>query len=409
MKSQKVVFRVDRYSEGGSNMKYFIYQGNDHDCGFAALKMFLSTLAKDKSYLFIPKPSKREYYSLDDLVELSKAYGVTLEGFGCEKEYFECLKTPSLTLIDDNHVVMIKKRKKKSLIIYDPGRGVVRMKKDEFLRRWRCVVLETENPESVFKIEKYRQHIISPKLNLISSIVSLISAGLLIAAFYLLNKTENFLFSLIFLVLFVCTQIAEKCVLYRLVYTFDKEYIPKYFENKKNCTKEKYIQFNEFKKQFFTCNRQTLASVLLAFTVTFLLCFNDFRNVFVLLALILFKLLELIIFSRSSEETKSRISELENQAFRDSGSVKDLALEASFKADKHMFGEGIKDIFYIFLAFVFAVAMMFATQNIGCNFVIFHFVMYYAGFVSYNQLLNNLSFRKENAKMERRFFDSCNL
>ena len=390
-------------------MKYFIYQGNDHDCGFAATKMLLATLAKDKSYLFIPKPTKREYYSLDDLAQLSKTYGVNLEGSGCDKDYFDYIKVPSLTLIDDNHVVMVKKRTKKILIIYDPGCGVVKMKKDEFLRRWRCVVLEAENPENVIKIEKYRQHVISPKLNLLSSIVSLFSAGLLITAFYLLNKSENFLFSLIFLVLFVCTQIAEKCILYRLVYTFDKEYIPRFFELKKNCTKDKYIQFNEFKKRFFTCNRQALASILLAFTVTFLLCFNDFRNVFVLLALILFKLLELIMFSKSGEETKNRIAELENQAFKDPTSIKDLALEASFKADKHMFSEGIKEIFYIFLSFAFAVAMMFATQNIGCNYVIFHFVMYYAGFVSYNQLLNNLSLRKENAKMERRFFDSCNL
>ena len=84
-------------------------------------------------------------------------------------------------------------------------------------------------------------------------------------------------------------------------------------------------------------------------------------------------------------------------------------IEASIKADKQLFSEGTKEIFYIFLSFAFAVAMMFATQNLGCNYVIFHFVMYYAGFVSYNQLLNTLSNRKENSKMERRFFDSCNL
>ena len=209
--------------------------------------------------------------------------------------------------------------------------------------------------------------------------------------------------------LFVFTQVFEKCILYKQVYTFDKKYIPKYFEQKRNCNKEKYIQFNEFKKMFFTNNRSALASVLLAFTVTFLLCFNDFRNIFVLFALILLKLLELIIFSKTGEDTKSRISELENQAFKDPDSTKDLALEASIKADKQLFSEGIKEIFYIFLSFAFAVAMMFATQNIGCNYVIFHFVMYYAGFVSYNQLLNTLSYRKENSKMERRFFDSCNL
>ena len=390
-------------------MKYFIYQGNDHDCGFAALKMLLATLAKDKSYLYIPKPSKREYYNLEDLVELSKAYGVTLEGSGCTKDYYDQLIEPSLTLIDENHVVMVKKKTKNNILLYDPGRGVVKMKKDEFLRRWRCVVLEALNPKEVLEIDRIRQQILPTKLSILSCVVSILSAGLLIAAFYLLNKTENFVFSLIFLALFVCAQIAEKCVLYKQVYTFDNEYIPKYFKQKKNCTKENYIQFNDFKKQFFTGNRQALASVLLAFTVTFLLCFNDFRNVFVLLALILFKLLELITFNKSGEETKKRISELENQAFKEPDAIQELALEASIKADKHLFSEGVKEIFYIFLSFVFALTMMFVTQNIGCNFVIFHFVMYYAGFVSYNQLLNMLSLRKENAKKERRFFDSCNL
>ena len=53
-------------------MKYFIYQGNDHDCGFAALKMLLANLAKDKSYLYIPKPAKREYYTLEDLNDIAK-------------------------------------------------------------------------------------------------------------------------------------------------------------------------------------------------------------------------------------------------------------------------------------------------------------------------------------------------
>ena len=101
-------------------MKYFIYQGNDHDCGFAALKMYLATLAKDKSYLYIPKPKKREHYNLDDLAEISLSYGVELEVCGCSKDYYESLDEPALTLIDENHVVMIKRVRKKSITLYDP-------------------------------------------------------------------------------------------------------------------------------------------------------------------------------------------------------------------------------------------------------------------------------------------------
>ena len=298
---------------------------------------------------------------------------------------------------------------KKSVLIYDPGRGIIKMKKDEFLRRWRCVVLEVKDPKSVIKIDKIRNQIIPTKLNMISALVSLFSAGLLISAFYLLNKTENFFFSLIFLTLFVLTQVVEKLVLYKQVYTFDQTFIPKFFELKRNCSKDRYIEYNEYKKKFFTYNREILSSLLLAFTVTFLLCFNDFRNVFAIFALVLIKLLEIILFSRNEQDRKNEIAEIENGDFKEPENAQKYALEACGKADKHLFIDGAKEIFYIFVAFVFAIGMMFATNNIGCNFVIFHFVMYYVGFISYNRLLNNLSFRKENAQMEARFFDSCNL
>ena len=283
-------------------MSYFIYQGNDHDCAFAALKMYLATLARDRSYLYIPKPRKREHYNLDDIARISESYGVTLECYTCTKETYDSLEVPCITLIDENHTVMIKKKDKRSITLYDPGRGVVRMKRDEFIRRWRNILLFTEWPENIKKIDKIRQHLLPLKLDLFSALISLLSAGLLIAAFYTLNKVENVFYSLIFLGLFIGFQITEKLLLYKQVYTFDSEYIPRYFDSKKNCSKEKYAQYNDYKRQFFSQHRHILADVLLAFTITFLLCFNDFRNIFVLLALILFKILESILFSRKEQD-----------------------------------------------------------------------------------------------------------
>lgn len=390
-------------------MRYFIYQGNEHDCAFAALKMYLATLAQDKSYLYIPKPKKRDHYNLADVAEISEKYGVILETYGCSKESYDSFTTPCLTLIDENHTVMIKKRTDKMLVIYDPGRGVIKMKKDEFLRRWRNVVMFTEDGSNIKKIEKNRQYLFSPKLEVFSAVVSLLSAGLLIAAFYTLNKVENYVYSLVFLGLFVTFQIAEKIILYKQVYTFDNKYIPLYFNTKENCSKEKYIQYNDYKRHFFTKNRSLLADVLLAFVITFLLCFNDFRNVFVLLALILMKMLEMILFTKKEEETRNYIAELENSDFKNSSETREMALKTSTRADSHVFYNSLKEILYIFGAFAFALLMMFATNNSGCNYVIFHFVMYYAGFNAYNQLIQSLSLRKDNKQTERRFLDSCNL
>jgi len=390
-------------------MKYFVYQGNPHDCGFTALKIYLAILAKDRSYLFIPKPSKREYYNLQDLTKVARSYGITLDGYTVTRDYFNNFEIPSITLLDDNHVVVVIKKTKKHVIYLDPGRGKVKLEHDEFLRRWRLLVLNTNHPEDIEKIKRIRQHLLPPSLDLLSGFVSLFSASLLIVAFYMLNKRENFWFSIIFLSLFIVGQVLEKMILYKQVYTFDKMYIPCYFDNKRNCTKESYIRFSDYKRQFFIHNRQMISAVLIAFTITFLLCFNDFRNIFVLLALILIKVLEIILLSRTEQDAKNYIAEKENSSFSDSTSATFNALEANKKADKHILYSSVKDLIYIFLTFVFAVLMMFITNNMGCNYVIFHFVMYYAGFVSYNQLLDNLSLRKETQKMERRFFDSCNL
>ena len=390
-------------------MKYFIYQGNDHDCGFAALKMYLATLAKDKSYLYIPKPSKREYFNLDDLALIAEKYGIELEVCTCNREYYECLEVPSITLIDENHTVMVKKVSKRSITLYDPGRGKVKMRKEEFLRRWRMVVVSTNSPEMICKISKLRQNLLPRKLEIITNAISLASAALLITTFYLLNSKNNFLYSLIFLCAFIVTQIVDRFLLYKQVQTFDLEFIPKYFNLKRNCNKEGYLDYSDYKKKFFTDSRQLVASVLIAFCITFLLCFNDFRNIFVLLALILLKILEILIFSKNEQETKREIAEIESKSFSTINSTKDLAQQSNLKADASIFSNSIKEVFYIFASFIFAVTMMFITGNSGCNYVIFHFAMYFAGFNAYNTMLSSLSNRKENQKIERRFFDSCNL
>ena len=390
-------------------MKYFIYQGNDHDCGFAALKMYLATIAKNRSYLYIPKPTKREHYNLEDLVNIAAEYNVPLDACTCSKDYFDSLDAPTIALIDDNHTVLIKRKYKHSVVLYDPGRGVVRMRREEFLRRWRNVILTTDNPEMVKKLERKRQRLLPLKLDIITNAISFISASALIVTFYLLNKSENFLFSFIFLCLFVAGQIAEKAILYKHVYTFDLEYIPRYFNYRQNCSKEKYLEFTNYKRQFFVTNRQYLSNALIAFMITFLLILNDFRNVFALFALILLKILEILVFSRNEQDTKNCIAELESRSFKDPKVAKDLALEANVKADGHILYNSMKDIFYIFASFGFAVIMMFVTKNMGCNFVIFHFVMYFAGFNAFAHLLDGISSRKDAQKIERRFFDSCNL
>ena len=304
---------------------------------------------------------------------------------------------------------MIKKVSKRKITYFDPEFGIIRAKKDEFFAIWSHIIIEVESMEFMPDLPKKSRSILPLKLRIIESLSAVVSAVLLIATFYLLNNEKNAVFSLLFLLLFITTQIVENYVIYKEINFFDKTYINPYFSRRKNQNKLSYLEFIGFKQNFFTTSRSLLSSVLVAFMITFLLCLNDFRNVLALLALILVKVLETFLFSKSFEDNRYRIERYEEKCF----SEKDLCSEYAFKANNlanlTVSQNSFKQILYIAIAFAFALGMMFITGESGCNYVIFHFGLYYVGFNSYSQIITGLSNRKELYKGECRFFDMCDL
>lgn len=390
-------------------MNYFIFQGNDHDCGFTSLKMLMAHLKKDKSYLYLKKIRRKDTFSVNDICKEAGMYGLLLSSYSCDDDYYDQLQTPSLTLIRNNHVVMIKKVTPKKIIYLDPEVGEVKLKKDEFISIWCRIVIEIESTECMGNMKKTRRSILPLRLRILESATSLISAAILIGTFYLLNNEQNAVFSILFLLLFITAQIIENIVIYKEINFFDFNYIEPYFSRRSNQNKLRYLEFIGFKQNYFSNSRNLLSSILVAFMITFLLCLNDFRNVFVLLALILIKMLDNFIFQKPFEEKRNLITKYENLCFKNKDQCVDYAARANYLANQTVSQNSLKQIFYIAVAFAFALLMMLVTGNSGCNYVIFHFGLYYVGFNSYSQLINGLSNRKEMLKMECRFFDSCNL
>lgn len=390
-------------------MNYFIFQGNDHDCGFTSLKMLMAHLKKDKSYLYLKKIRRKDTFSVNDIYKEAGMYGLLLSSYSCDDDYYDQLQTPSLTLIRNNHVVMIKKVTPKKIIYLDPEVGEVKLKKDEFISIWCRIVIEIESIECMGNMKKTRRSILPLRLRILESATSLLSAAILIGTFYLLNNEQNAVFSILFLLLFITAQIIENIVIYKEINFFDFNYIEPYFSRRSNQNKLRYLEFIGFKQNYFSNSRNLLSSILVAFMITFLLCLNDFRNVFVLLALILIKILDNFIFQKPFEDKKNLITKYENLCFKNKNQCADYAARANYLANQTVSQNSLKQIFYIALAFAFALLMMLVTGNSGCNYVIFHFGLYYVGFNSYSQLINGLSNRKEMLKMECRFFDSCNL
>ena len=390
-------------------MNYFIFQGNEHDCGFTSLKMLMANLCKDKSYLYIRKLKRKEAFTIDDICKEAGMHGLKLASYSCDDDYFEKMKTPSLTLIRDNHVVMVKKVTPKKIIYLDPEFGVVKAKKDEFLSIWCRIVIEVESTDCMVGLSKIRRSILPTRLKVLESVAAVFSSIILIVTFYLLNNEENAVFSLLFLLLFLVSQIIENIIINKEINFFDNEYIPLYFTRRSNQTKLSYLEFIGFKQNFFSNSRSLLSSVLVAFMITFLLCLNDFRNVFALLALVLLKILELTLFSKSFEEKRYKIGRYEEKCFESKELCADYAYKANTLANQTVTSNNLKQVIYIAISFAFALGMMFLTGASGCNYVIFHFGLYYVGFNSYSQIITGLSYRKDSYRAECVFFDKCNL
>lgn len=390
-------------------MKYFIFQGNDHDCGFAALKILLANFSKNKSYLYIKKKDKKEQFSIKNLQDEAANYGFQLGAYKCDDDYYNRIVVPSITIINKNHAVVIKKITKKRIVYLNPEVGLVKLKKDEFFAIWEKYVLEIEAKIEDVKLPKIRREILPNKLKITELISAFLSTGILVATFYLLNNEKNTVFSLIFLLLFATTQIIENMVINKEINFFDNQYIRPYFSNEQNQDKLGYIEFIGFKQKYFTNSRGVLSSGLTALMVSFLLIMNDFRNIFVLLAMILLKVLELFLFSKHFENNKKKITEYEYQCMNNKKMAVEYAEKANSLANVIASQNSMKSIIYIAIVFAFALGMMFLTGSSGCNYVIFHFGLYYIGFHSFSQIIIALSNRKEDYKEECRFFDRCDL
>ena len=78
--------------------------------------------------------NQKKTFTVDDICKEARIYGLVLCSYECDESYYNQLKTPSLALIRNNHVVVIKKVRKKSIIYYDPEVGKVKLKKTEFFQ-----------------------------------------------------------------------------------------------------------------------------------------------------------------------------------------------------------------------------------------------------------------------------------
>ena len=391
-------------------MSYFCYQGNDSDCGFASLKMLLAILSKDRNYLFLKKPSnKKSHFTIADLIKIGKGQGLELEPYKVDSSGLLGMKTPFLALLSNNHMVLIKSIKKKSVLVHDPAIGKRRIKKDKLVKEFAGYVIQAGTIETLQKCKDKEETILPIWRNVVQyAFVSLIGAFLMIG-FYLLEDANNFVLLIVFLVTIAISELVENWYLIKNIKYFDNKFLAKFFKDKINRNKDRYGDYIEFKKTYFESNKSLALSLLLFFVLSVLLVLNDYHNLLVLVLILVVMVVGTFFSEKHNNALISEINELEAKAFKDKDETTDTLLLANEKADRYATRIGVRKCIYAFVVAMLAIFMMVIDGTYTTNYVLFHFGAYYVISNSFGGVINYIANSKKLRKLTARFLDSCDL
>ncbi len=390
-------------------MLYFTYQGNDHDCGFASLKMLLATLNKNKSYLYLDKEVKREEYSFLDLIEIGKEHGVLLKPYKYRIEEVNDIKTPFLALINENHLVLVKSSKRGSYEIYDPAKGIYKMKYQEFDRIWTGKTLEVNEYNEV-PYKKKRTMIMPLKFTIVSLAISLVSLFSILVGFFFVKDDSYFFIPVIFLAVFAIAELVDNWYLIKEINIFDKKYIPIFFAIKKKDVKAQYKDYLKFKTDYFGFGRKFYGACIMSVVIIVVLIINDPINSIACLSLILLILLERMLFKKKDDELQKELDKNEELLidFNNKSLVDDLLL-INQNANSFALNVSMRKCIDTFIIVILSFTMMIISGNISVNFIIFHFGAFYIFFNNIDAIVTMGEKKKEYDIAKTRFIDTCNL
>lgn len=390
-------------------MTYICYQGNDHDCGFAALKMLLANKVKNKSYLYIKKPSKKKDYTFYDLIRIAKSYGITLISFNMPVEDVRSIPNKSLVTFKGNHMVYVAKVGKRTITYVDPGIGKLIVSHSEFEKLWNGYLIECTNIRDARQITNKKERMLPRWMGIVHySIISVIFASLMVG-FYLVKDNSSILITLGFLLLFALAELVENWYILKELKYFDKLYLEKYFSRRYNQNQIKYKEYVEYKSKYFIISKRLVSDLILISVFGILLCINDYRNVFVFLILLLVKMLDNKLFSKKEKENIKEIEGIEENAFSDSETIYYELNKANNIASRIALSSSLKKVIYLFVCLCLAVGMMIASGVVSTNFIIFHFGIYFFTSVAFENVITFFYNYRDRKIRQARFLDECDL
>lgn len=390
-------------------MTYICYQGNDHDCGFAALRMLFANKTKNKSYLYIRKPLRRKSFTFYDLNMIGKAYGFRLLAYQMPVEDVKSIPNNTLIQLKGNHAVYLKKVTRRKVIYVDPNVGMLKVSHSEFEKLWTGCLIECSNLKNAEKVKTKKKRISPIWMDVIHYALIAIIFAALMAGLYLINDNSSIILTMVFLALFAVTELVENWYILKELKYFDYQYLERFFSHKRNQNLKKYNSYMDYKKNYFLNSKLLVSSMILISAFSILLCLNDYRNVFAFMILLLVRVLDNTLFSKREKESVKEIEQIEESAFSNPKTIVKNLTKANNMAGKFGLNSSLKKVVYMFVSLCLALGMMLASEIVSTNFIIFHFGIYFLMSEAFERIIAFFSNFRDRQIKQARFLDDCDL
>ncbi len=388
--------------------KYFCYQANDSDCGFASLKMLMAYKCRNTNYLRITKDKKLGSYTFADLIAIANNYGFSLAGYRYEEKKNVSVKVPFLALLERNHLVVVTRLDSFKVKILDPSRGEVTLSRDDFIKSWSGDTLEIKSfKQSSFK--KERIQFCSWHSKIFTYLLSISSLASLLVGFFFIQDDTYIFIPLILLGVFISIELVQKWYLIKQINLFDIKFTPIYFKENDNLNREGLIEYSEFKKICFSFENKIAVALCASAAIIVVLVINTPISVASILLILLMNVISKMLFKNSDEKRLDIINKSEDSLLNSNNASSQDIMKICNLSNKYAFNISLRNCIYSFLILLLSFFTMIASGIVSVNFIIFHFGLFYVLNTYIDTLVSYLDEKKQYERSKARFLDKCNL
>ncbi len=397
-------------------MRYFTYQGNDFDCGFASLKMLLCYAHQTTKYLSLAKPvEKNGRYSYRDLIEIASRHSVTLTAYKLI-DNVEIKKQKSwpllVSLVNQNnslHLVVLRKIKGNKVFIDDPASGAATYRYEDFIKRWDGSFIQISKVSKAGTLQKEKP-IIQFSKQLLLFTLQTFSALFALLGFAFVSSQTYFAYPLLFFALFVVCELLFRRFQLGVLSQFDDCYMHRTYDDDKTVMKKKFVKFHEFKKNYFMFPQMIIGSVIITFFAIFILTFNDLRNLLFLLVLIVFAFCDFLLCKYVDDRHQKVLEKIEDESFLKGLNKSDVLNNYQKMSSLALFiakSAITRKYLGLFLVGVSALTYAAISAEAMINYFLFHYFVYLLFYENVSKLLNSLfsinKIKRETATFKDQF------